>query len=1078
MSTAEALSATLEPAFREGEARFRAVVEALPAPVYTTDPNGRLTFYNDAAANLWGRRPQLSTTYWCGSWRLYWPDGTFLPHDQSPVAQALKERRPIRGLEAVAERPDGTRVPFMPYPTPMFDNDGELIGLVNMLIDTEDRKNAETALIRQLSHFEALNRIGKILTTERELERIVQAATDSATELSGARFGAFFYNVTDAKGERYLLYTLSGAPGEAFEKLGLPRNTVVFDPTFRGTGIVRSDDIRKDPRYGHAAPHYGMPKRHLPVVSYLAVPVVSRTGEVHGGLFFGHEQAGVFTQESEGIVQAIASHAAVALDNANLHRASQRELDARRRAEAALARKVAEQTTLYALTDRLQGSTSRAEMYEAALDAIGPALGCDRASILLLDTACVMRFVAWRGLSAPYRAAVEGHSPWPADVQDPQPVCIEDVSRADLPDELRAMVTEEGIAGLSFIPLVSGRKLIGKFMTYYGGPHSFTEDETAVAVLIARQLAFNLGRVDAEDAVLAKEAELELVMSSTPFMMVRCNRDLQYRFASPAYAEMVGGNASSFVGRSVGEVIGERNLAMLRPDIERVLRGERVEWQRELHFEGAGERILRGVYLPERDAHGHVAGWIASLLDVTDRERADESARKLASIVESSDDAIVSKSLDGIVTSWNAGAKRVFGYSADEMVGRSITTIIPDDRQDEELQILSRLRRGERVDHFETVRCHKDGHLINVSLTISPVRNAEGKIIGASKIARDITERMKAEADLRAGKQRLQDLLAAIPAAIYTTDAEGTITYFNEAAIELSGHRPIVGVDKWCVTWKLYWPDGTPLPHDECPMAIALKEGRVIRNVEAVAERPDGTRVPFIPHPTPLRDSTGRIVGGINMLVDISERKHAETHQRVLLRELNHRVKNNMQILHVLLNSSLRSTQTPEARAVLEDASRRVGAMAAAQHVLYGAPGGASFSAPEFLETICRTAQQTFGDKASIRIVVAEGLLWNDAAAPLALILNELLTNAVKHGLRAEVGEIRVGLTKQDETFELYVEDDGPGFTPSETGRRSSGLGLVQALARQLKGKLQITTAGSTRCALLFSERVDARLSS
>ena len=1074
MSAAEILSANLEPAFHEGEAQFRALAEALPAPLYATDSKGRLTFYNEAAAQLWGRRPQLGTTYWCGSWKLYWPDGTFLPHDQCPVAQALKERRPIRGLEAVVERPDGTRVPFMPYPTPMFGKEGELIGALNMLIDISDRNKAESALTRQLGRFEALNRIGKILTTERELERIVQAATDSATELSGAQFGAFFYNVTDAKGERYLLYTLSGAPREAFEKFGLPRDTAVFAPTFRGIGTVRLDDIRKDPRYGHAAPHFGMPKGHLPVVSYLAVPVVSRTGEVHGGLFFGHEQAGVFSQESEEIVEAIASHAAIALDNANLHRASQRELDARRRAEAALARKVTEQTTLYALTDRLQRSSSRVEMYEAALDAIGLALGCDRASILLFDTAGVMRFVAWRGLSGPYRTAVEGHSPWPADAQDPQPVCVEDVSRAGLRDELRGTVTAEGIAALSFIPLVSGGRLMGKFMTYYAGPHSFTEDETAVAVLIARQLAFNLGRIDAEEAVLAKEAELELVMSSTPFMMVRCNRDLQYRFVSPAYAEMVGGNASSFVGKSVGEVIGERNLAMLRPDIERVLRGERVEWQRELLFGRVGERILRGVYLPERDGHGHVTGWIASLLDVTDTERADESARKLASIVESSDDAIVSKSLDGIVTSWNAGAKRVFGYSADEMIGRSITTIIPDDRQEEEPQILSRLRHGERVDHFETVRRHKDGHLIDVSLTISPVRNSDGKIVGASKIARDITERKRAEAELRASEQRLQDLLAAIPAAIYTTDAEGTITYFNEAAIELSGHRPIVGVDKWCVTWKLFWPDGTPLPHDECPMAIALKEGRIIRNVEAVAERPDGTRVPFIPYPTPLRDPKGEIVGGINMLVDISERKQAETHQRLLLRELNHRVKNNMQILHVLLNSSLRNTHTAEARAVLEDASRRVGAMAAAQQVLYGAPGGASFSAQEFLETICRTAQQTFGDKASVRIVVAEGLLWNDAAAPLALILNELLTNAVKHGLRGEAGEIRVGLTKEGGSFELYVEDDGPGFTPSESGRRSSGLGLVQALARQLKGKLQITTAGSTRCALIFTERVDA----
>ncbi len=945
-----------------------------------------------------------------------------------------------------------------------------------MLVDRSNPKQVATALDRQSERYAALNRIAKILATDLDLERIVQAATDSATELSGARFGAFFYNVIDNKGERYLLYTLSGAPREAFDKFGLPRNTAVFDHTFRGLGTVRSDDIRADPRYGHNAPHHGMPKGHLPVVSYLAVPVVSRTGDVHGGLFFGHEKPGVFTAESEEIVEAIAAHAAIALDNANLLQARQRELEQRRSAEAALSRKVAEQAALYDLTDRLQRAASRADMYDAALDAISTVLECDRASVLLTDDAGVMRFVAWRGLTAAYRAAVEGHSPWSPDVKDPQPVCIDDAAKAGLPDPLREALKAEGVAALSFIPLVSGGKLTGKFMSYHAAPHPFGESETALAVVIGRQLAFNLARVEAEEVAREKDAEIDLVMNSTPFMMVRCGRDLRYRYVSPAYARKVGREAAEFVGRPIAEIIGKDNLAALRPHIDKVLRGERVEWQSEMRYAAGGTRTVQGAYLPERDGHGHVVGWVASLVDVTDRDAADQAARRLASIVESSDDAIVSKDLDGIVTSWNVGAERLFGYSADEMIGRPITTIVPADRQDEEPHILSRLRRGERLDHVETVRRRKDGRLIDVSLTISPLRNADGKVVGASKIARDVTERRKAEADLRASEQRLQDLLTAIPAAIYTTDAEGTITYFNDAAVDLAGRRPVVGHDKWCVSWKLFWPDGTPLPHDECPMAIALKEGRVIRNVEAVVERPDGIRVPFIPYPTPLRDAQGRIVGGINMLVDISERKQAETHQRVLLRELNHRVKNNMQVLHVLLNSSLRGTQNPDARMVLEDASRRVGAMAAAHQVLYATPGGVTFAAEEFLETICRTAQQAFAGKASIRVEVAHGTLWNDAAAPLALILNELITNAIKHGLRDQSGEIRVGLTKSGESFELYVEDDGPGFTPAAE-RRSSGLSLVQALARQLKGKLEISKTGATRCAVLFSERAHAEAS-
>jgi two-component system CheB/CheR fusion protein len=130
-------------ALAQGDGRFRDIIEALPAAIYTTDATGHITFYNEAAVEMWGRRPELGDDQWCGSWKLYWPDGTLLPHDECPMAVALKTRRPVRGVEAVAERPDGTRVPFAPYPTPIFDASGELIGAVNMLVDLTQRKQAE-----------------------------------------------------------------------------------------------------------------------------------------------------------------------------------------------------------------------------------------------------------------------------------------------------------------------------------------------------------------------------------------------------------------------------------------------------------------------------------------------------------------------------------------------------------------------------------------------------------------------------------------------------------------------------------------------------------------------------------------------------------------------------------------------------------------------------------------------------------------------------------------------------------------------------------------------------------------------
>jgi signal transduction histidine kinase/CheY-like chemotaxis protein len=191
------------------------------------------------------------------------------------------------------------------------------------------RLRAEEALRDETRILELLNRTGIAISSQLDLQVLVQTVTDAATELSNAKFGAFFYNVENEQGESLVLYVLSGAPHESFEKFGLPRNTAVFNPTFRGEGVVRSADITKDPRYGRQAPHHGMPKGHPPVKSYLAVPVVSRSGEVIGGLFFGHPDAGVFTERSERIITGMAAQAAVAIDNARLYEAARKAAEER-----------------------------------------------------------------------------------------------------------------------------------------------------------------------------------------------------------------------------------------------------------------------------------------------------------------------------------------------------------------------------------------------------------------------------------------------------------------------------------------------------------------------------------------------------------------------------------------------------------------------------------------------------------------------------------------------------------------------------------------------------------------------------
>jgi PAS domain S-box-containing protein len=750
----------------------------------------------------------------------------------------------------------------------------------------------------------------------------------------------------------------------------------------------------------------------------------------------------------------------------------QHDITDRTLAQESLSRRLEEQSALHELTERLQRTASVEDVYQPALDAILRALHCQRASILLFDHSGVMKFVAWRGLSAAYRHAVEGHSPWAPDAKSPSPIVIADIGSSDLSDALKQTVMSEGINALAFIPLQEDGRLLGKFMVYYDAAHAFAAPEIDLAVTIGRYVAFGLERVRRQQALRESEQELQTIVDQTPFMLTRCSRDLRYQFISRSYAAMFGRRPEEVVGTYIVDLIGEAAVSAILPHIQSALAGNRVEFEGEVPYKGAGARFVRVVYTPERDRQGAVSGWIASILDITEQKRVEESREQLARIVDSSADAIIGKDLDGIITSWNKGAQLLYGYSAEEVIGRSITILIPPEIREEEAEILAQIRRGEHIDHYETVRRRKDGTLFDTSLTVSPVKSADGRVIGASKIARDISERKSAETKLRDSERRLQDLLTAIPAAIYATDAEGRITYCNQAAVALAGRTPTLGSDEWSRAWKLYTPDGAPLPYDQSPMAVALREGRPLRNVEAVAERPDGTRVPFIPYPMPIRDASGKVVGAINMLADLSERKEAETQQRVLLNELNHRVKNNMQMMQALLVSAARHASSTEARRVLGEASGRIAAMAAAQQVLYGARNATQFSAAEFMRSVCETARQMFSTNIDILCESAPVQLSNDVAMPLALILNELLTNAVKHGADGNLQRsIRVALTKESDAFVLSVEDDGRGYDLEAVRQKSSGLRLVQGLARQLGGEFAVTREPATRCSVRFPER-------
>ena len=319
-------SPTISPRFSDTE-RLRLALEAARLGDWSWDPATDIVTLSPRAAEIFDIAVGPVMT---------WPAmGELLHPDDRDAARVAVEK-------AVAERSDYD-VEFRITTSAgekwvaarghaMYDDRGAVISMLGIVQDITEQMRTKHLLRQQAEALQIINNVGRVLSAELDLKKLVQALTDAATNLVNAQFGAFFYNVLDEGGGSYMLYALSGVDRKHFERFPMPRATALFGPTFRGEGIIRLGDVTLDPRYGQNNPHRGMPRGHLPVRSYLAVPVISRSGEVLGGLFFGHPDPDRFTKNEERLVAGVAAQAAIAIDNARLFDAVQK---ARESAEVA-----------------------------------------------------------------------------------------------------------------------------------------------------------------------------------------------------------------------------------------------------------------------------------------------------------------------------------------------------------------------------------------------------------------------------------------------------------------------------------------------------------------------------------------------------------------------------------------------------------------------------------------------------------------------------------------------------------------------------------------------------------------------
>ena len=298
------------------QAMLAAIVDSSEDAIISKSLEGIITSWNRGAERMFG--------YTEGE-ALGAHISMLIPKEKLPeedmIIDKIRHGQRVPPLQTTRVARDGRFIPVSITVSPIRSRDGQIIGASKIARDISEQLRALQELKAHTQTQELLLSVSKVISAQLDLQSTLQKVTDISTQLTGAEFGAFFYNRIDQQGEAYMLYTLSGAPREAFERLGMPRNTAVFNKTFSGEGILRSDDITKDPLYGHNSPHMGMPEGHLPVVSYLAVPVKDPTGETIGGLFLGHPRPGMFKEEHEKLVDGIAAQAGIAIENAKLYEA-------------------------------------------------------------------------------------------------------------------------------------------------------------------------------------------------------------------------------------------------------------------------------------------------------------------------------------------------------------------------------------------------------------------------------------------------------------------------------------------------------------------------------------------------------------------------------------------------------------------------------------------------------------------------------------------------------------------------------------------------------------------------------------
>ncbi|WP_410507125.1 PAS domain S-box protein [Methanosarcina hadiensis] len=476
--------------------------------------------------------------------------------------------------------------------------------------------------------------------------------------------------------------------------------------------------------------------------------------------------------------------------------------------------------------------------------------------------------------------------------------------------------------------------------------------------------------------------------------------------------------------------------------------------------------------------------------DITERKKTEERIRILANAVESSNDAIVTLSFDGMITSWNRAAEHIYGYPVEEVIGKDVSILEPDNIKGEIKQFSERIKQGKKVQHYETLRLRKDGTIINVSVTLSPVFDLTGKLVAISGIIRDITERIRAEEALRESEARLRQFYESDMIGVFYYNLDGSIFDANDKFLEIVGYMREdlqAGEINWnMMTSPEYNPHG-----GQC--IAELKTIGVKEPKEKEYIRKDGSRIPVIVGSATFDKVHNE---GTAFVLDITEKKKAEEAlaniEVTRKKEIHHRIKNNLQVISSLLDLQAEKFDNPKVIEAFRESQNRVISMALIHEELYKGEGTDTLNFCEYIRELAESLFQSYSLNSKdilLKMDLEENALFNmDVAVPLGIIVNELISNSLKHAFQGrDGGEIGIKLRKQENenrqkneeykkegdktnSFILTVSDNGIGVSENLEIEDLDTLGmqLITALVDQLDGKLELKRNNGTEFSIRF----------